>query len=186
MNETPVVNLMGNGFGHISSDYPAPSNVINNYMPVRRQNRLRGLDGKEVRVEEKSPEIFMELIKRFSQKGDLVADFFAGSGASGEAAMRVNRNWIGCDVDPIVFPACRQRLLNYFSSNIRLGLISPSGTVSNRLVPIGADRFKQLEQTMLQGPDYWLNTPPHIDLSRSDSILDQDKTANDDLCYVAE
>ena len=184
--ETPVVKIEGNGFGHIASDYPARSNIINNYIPVRHQNRTRGLDGKVLRVEEKSPEIYMELIKRFSEKGALVGDFFAGSGASGEAAIRLNRKWIGCDVSEPVVQACWRRLLNYFSSNMRLGLIALPNTNTRRLTPIGESRWRQFEDTLLAGSSSWPNTPDDIDRTRPDvSIREQDQAMNGNSCYVA-
>ena len=45
-----------------------------------------------------------ELIKRFvlasTNEGDLVADFYLGSGTTAEVCKDLNRNFIGCDINP--------------------------------------------------------------------------------------
>lgn len=43
--------------------------------------------------------------------GSLVLDPFAGSGSSGEAALRSGRKWLGCEASPHYYDVARQRLL---------------------------------------------------------------------------
>jgi site-specific DNA-methyltransferase (adenine-specific) len=40
----------------------------------------------------------------------LIGDFFAGSGAAGEAAIATGRNYIGCELDSTYAKAAQNRL----------------------------------------------------------------------------
>lgn len=55
------------------------------------------------------------LLKRIiltgTNEGDLVADLFCGSGATLEAAQRLGRKWIGCDLGRMAIHTCRKRLI---------------------------------------------------------------------------
>ena len=58
------------------------------------------------------PEALLErVIALASQPGDLVADFFAGSGTTLAVADRLGRRWIGCDDSPAAIGTIRSRLL---------------------------------------------------------------------------
>ena len=46
-----------------------------------------------------------------SRPGDLVADFFCGSGTTLAVAQELGRNWIGCDLNPQAVQLTRKRLL---------------------------------------------------------------------------
>lgn len=46
------------------------------------------------------PEALLEkIIKTYSNEGDLLADFFVGSGTTAAVAQRLGRRWIGCDIN---------------------------------------------------------------------------------------
>lgn len=57
-----------------------------------------------------------ELISRFvlasTNEGDLVADFYLGSGTTAEVCKNLNRNFIGCDINPRAVEITLQRLNN--------------------------------------------------------------------------
>ena len=57
-----------------------------------------------------------ELIRRFilasTNEGDLVADFYLGSGTTAEVCKDLNRNFIGCDINPRAIEITLQRLNN--------------------------------------------------------------------------
>jgi len=58
------------------------------------------------------PEALLErIIKASSREGDLVADFFCGSGTTGAVAERLGRRWIMCDVSRWAIHVTRKRLL---------------------------------------------------------------------------
>ena len=56
------------------------------------------------------------IIKMGSNKGDLVADFFCGSGTTLTVADKLNRRWIGCDESEYSIYLTRKRLYNYRKS----------------------------------------------------------------------
>ena len=47
---------------------------------------------------QKSTELMERIIKSSSNEGDIVADFFMGSGTTGEVALELGRKFIGCDI----------------------------------------------------------------------------------------
>lgn len=55
-----------------------------------------------------------ELIKRFvlasSNEGDVVADYYLGSGTTAEVCKELNRNFIGCDINPNAIEITKGRL----------------------------------------------------------------------------
>ncbi len=58
------------------------------------------------------PEALLErIIKASSNEGDLVADFFCGSGTTLAVAEKLGRRWIGCDLSRWAIHVTRKRLL---------------------------------------------------------------------------
>ncbi|CAG1021328.1 Modification methylase DpnIIB [Methylococcales bacterium] len=58
------------------------------------------------------PEALLErIIKTSTNEGDLVMDFFCGSGTALIAAEKLNRRWIGCDIGKLAIYATQKRLL---------------------------------------------------------------------------
>ncbi|HUW44198.1 MAG TPA: DNA methyltransferase, partial [Dehalococcoidia bacterium] len=53
--------------------------------------------GREAHLTEKPVQIFAYLVTLASRPGDLIGDFYAGSGSSLLAAAGMNRDFIGCD-----------------------------------------------------------------------------------------
>lgn len=57
------------------------------------------------------PEILIErIIKSSSNEGDIVADFYMGSGTTAIVAKKLNRNFIGCDINPKAIEITKNRL----------------------------------------------------------------------------
>ena len=61
---------------------------------------------------EKSEPLLERIIKASSNKGDLVADFFCGSGTTMAVAEKLGRRWIGCDLSRFAIQVTRKRLLD--------------------------------------------------------------------------
>lgn len=61
---------------------------------------------------QKSEELLERIIKVGSNEGDLVADFFCGSGTTLAVAEKLNRRWIGCDLSRFAIQVTRKRLLD--------------------------------------------------------------------------
>jgi ribosomal protein L11 methylase PrmA len=59
---------------------------------------------------EKHPELLERIIGQFSKPGDLVADFFCGSGTALAIAQKLGRRWIGCDSSQEAIAVTRKRL----------------------------------------------------------------------------
>lgn len=59
---------------------------------------------------QKPKELLERIIKASSNKGDIVADFFCGSGTTGVVAKELGRNYIMCDVSPKAVEISEMRL----------------------------------------------------------------------------
>ncbi len=59
---------------------------------------------------QKPEALLQRAIRASSNEGDLVADFFCGSGTTLVAAKRLNRRWLGCDISPEAVAIARRRL----------------------------------------------------------------------------
>jgi DNA modification methylase len=60
---------------------------------------------------QKTEELLTRIITASSQPGDLVADFFCGSGTTLAVAEKLGRRWIGCDLGRPAVQMARERLL---------------------------------------------------------------------------
>jgi len=59
------------------------------------------------------PKALLErIVKAFSNEGDLVADFFCGSGTTMAVAEQLNRRWIGSDIGRFAIHTTRKRFLD--------------------------------------------------------------------------
>ena len=61
---------------------------------------------------QKPKELLSKIIKGFSNTGDVVADFFCGSGTSMVVAKELGRQYIGCDINPRAVEITNKRLNN--------------------------------------------------------------------------
>jgi site-specific DNA-methyltransferase (adenine-specific) len=78
---------------------------------------MRSCHGMAIHPTEKPVGLLQILIRTSCPPGGLVGDFFAGSGAAGEACATSNRNYVGCEVDPVMAEKARDRLSsNLFSA----------------------------------------------------------------------
>ena len=59
---------------------------------------------------QKPKELLERIIKTSSNEGDVVVDFFCGSGTTLVVAKELNRNYIGCDINPRAIEITKQRL----------------------------------------------------------------------------
>ena len=70
------------------------------------------VQGKErVGYDTQKPKALLErIIKSSSNEGDVVADFFCGSGTSMVVAKELGRQYIGCDINPRAIDITNKRL----------------------------------------------------------------------------
>lgn len=101
--EEAMVNY--HSFNYVPSTYPAWKNIIDNVKGLlpKEQVRCRMENGKtkHLRSEQKPIALLKEIISRFSQKGDIVVDFFSGTYSTAIACFSLpnHRLFIGCEAD---------------------------------------------------------------------------------------
>ena len=66
---------------------------------------------------QKPEELLRRIILSSSNKGDVVADFFCGSGTTLAVAEKLSRRWIGSDLSKYAIQVTRKRLLDIHNSN---------------------------------------------------------------------
>lgn len=59
---------------------------------------------------QKPIKLLERIILASSNEGDIVADFFCGTGTTLVVAKRLKRNWIGTDNNPNAIDLCKKRL----------------------------------------------------------------------------
>lgn len=70
---------------------------------------------------QKHHELLERIIKIGSNEGDIIADFFCGSGTTLLTAEKLNRRWIGCDISEYSIYLTGKRLLNFHEKNQESG-----------------------------------------------------------------
>ncbi len=66
---------------------------------------------------QKPERLLKRIILASTNEGDLVADFFSGSGTTLAVAEKLGRHWIGCDSNKLAIHMTRKRILNLNKSN---------------------------------------------------------------------
>ena len=62
------------------------------------------------------PQIPNHLIRRFTEEGDTVLDMFMGSGTTGVAALKNNRNFIGYEINEHYYNVAKERVEDFITS----------------------------------------------------------------------
>ncbi|MEI7489241.1 MAG: site-specific DNA-methyltransferase [Chryseobacterium sp.] len=76
-------------------------------------NFINSMSGERLDYPTQKPETLLErIIKASSNEGDIVADFFAGSGTTLAVAEKLNRKWIGSDLGKFSIHTTRKRMIN--------------------------------------------------------------------------
>ena len=76
--------------------------------------RMKG--GKGLYPTQKPEQLLERIIKASSNEGDIVMDFFGGSGTTAAVSEKLNRKWITCDIGKLAFYTMQKRLLNIQTS----------------------------------------------------------------------
>ena len=66
---------------------------------------------------QKPEALLKRIILASSNEGDIIADFFCGSGTTLAVAEKLGRRWIGCDLSKFAIQVTRKRLLDIHNSN---------------------------------------------------------------------
>ena len=68
---------------------------------------------------QKPKALIERIIKASSNEGDLVADFYLGSGTTAEVCKDLNRKFIGCDINPRAIEITHQRLKDVYIGSLQ-------------------------------------------------------------------
>jgi DNA modification methylase len=96
---------------------------------------------------EKHIELLRRIISNFSEEGDVVADFFAGSGTTMLVAESLNRRWIGCDFSKVGVQVARGRLVQ---SDSKPFLIENIGNYQRQLIYLTGSRIYEIQPIVLK------------------------------------
>lgn len=94
--------------GHVDADHYVSEDGGPRMM--RSVIAMRSMHGRAIHPTEKPSALLEILIRTSCPPGGLVGDFFAGSGAAGEAAAMAERNYVGCEINPLFAIGARTRL----------------------------------------------------------------------------
>ena len=140
--------LEGSGFVAETYDLDAKGKVPEDWWPMAIAGRYP-IDGlKRVGYPTEKPFPLLErIIKACSKKGELVADFFGGSGMTQFVAEQNERNWIGCDFGKVSIQLARQRL-------VRMGakpfLIENIGNYQREMIYLSGGRIGEMQRIVLK------------------------------------
>ena len=67
---------------------------------------------------QKPVELMEYLVKTYTNEGDTVLDFTMGSGTTGIACKKLNRNFIGIELDKTYFDIAKKRIENYQKTDL--------------------------------------------------------------------
>jgi hypothetical protein len=94
------------------------------------------------------PKALLErIIKASSNEGDLVADFFCGSGTTMAVADRLNRRWIGCNLDKVGLQVSRNRLVEQQSKPF---LLENIGNYQRHMIYLSGSKIGEMQRIILK------------------------------------
>jgi site-specific DNA-methyltransferase (adenine-specific) len=97
---TPHLGNLGKGGGWRDDGLRIMASVIRHKTTFRRA----------IHPTEKPVGLLEQLISTSCPPNGLIGDFFAGSGAAGEAAAAIGRRYVGCEIDPTMATKAANRL----------------------------------------------------------------------------
>lgn len=99
------VNNLGYGIKGVETNNSGtrhPSTVLDFPQKWRRQDQLHPM--------QKPVELMEFLVKSYCPEGGMVLDFTMGSGSTGVAALKCNRNFVGIELDKDIFEIAKKRI----------------------------------------------------------------------------
>jgi adenine-specific DNA-methyltransferase len=109
---------------------------------------IRGWSGEKLNYPTQKPEALLErIIKASSNEGDLVADFFCGSGTTLAVADRLNRRWIGCNLDKVGVQVSRNRMVNQQAKPF---LLENIGNYQRHMIYLSGSKIGEMQRIILK------------------------------------
>ncbi|MFZ2071710.1 MAG: site-specific DNA-methyltransferase [Halobacteriota archaeon] len=119
-----------------------PDNIWTDIVPINSQAK------EDTTFPTQKPEPLLErIIKTSSNEGDLIADFFAGSGTTLTVAEKLNRRWIGCDFSKVAIQITRNRLV---SINAKPFLLENIGNYQRQMIYLHGGRIYEMQRIILK------------------------------------
>ena len=87
-------------------------NLVSDFWTDKEVMQLQGISNENINYPTQKPEALLDrIIKASSNEGNLVADFFCGSGTTTAVAEKLGRRWITCDLGRWAVHTTRKRML---------------------------------------------------------------------------
>lgn len=96
---------------------------------------------------QKPEALLKRIIQASSNEGDLVADFFCGSGTTMAVAERLNRRWIGCNLDKVGIQVSRNRLVNQGAKPF---LLENIGNYQRHMIYLSGSKINEMQKIILK------------------------------------
>jgi len=162
----------GTGFGGKEHDFSKgkiPEDWWND-IPIVKRIRTEIVDYDT----QKPKKLLSRIILASSDKNDLVADFFAGSGTTLSVAEELGRRWIGCELGKVGIQVMRGRLVEEKSNPF---LIENIGNYQREMIYLGGGRIYEMQKIILKlyGAEPMAN--------RKDLGVRKDENGNLELVY---
>ncbi|MDO8127175.1 MAG: DNA methyltransferase [Candidatus Brocadiales bacterium] len=98
-------------------------------------------------ITQKSEAFLERIIKMGTKDGNIVADFFSGSGTTLAVAERLGRRWIGCELGKVGIQVTRARLVE---SEARPFLIENIGNYQREMIYLTGGRIYEMQNLVLK------------------------------------
>jgi adenine-specific DNA-methyltransferase len=109
---------------------------------------LKGTSKEILGYPTQKPEALLErIIKTSSNEGDLVADFFCGSGTTMAVAERLGRRWIGCNLDKVGIQVSRNRMVNQQAKPF---LLENIGNYQRHMIYLSGSKIGEMQRIILK------------------------------------
>jgi DNA modification methylase len=107
-----------------------------------------GPSAERVGFETQKPKALLKkIIEGSSDKDDLVADFFAGSGTTLVVAEKLNRRWIGCELGKVGIQVTRGRLVEQEANPF---IVENIGNYQREMIYLSGGRIYEMQKIILK------------------------------------
>lgn len=94
------------------------------------------------------------VIRMASKEGDIIMDFFGGSGTTAAVAEKLNRKWISCDIGKLSFYTMQKRILNIETSKSIENSKKKYGIPSKSFVSVNTGHYDLAKIFDLKNQEY--------------------------------
>jgi adenine-specific DNA-methyltransferase len=122
--------------------------LLSNLWDDISQIRGYGVTSESLGYPTQKPETLLErIIQASSNEGDLVADFFCGSGTTMRVAERLGRRWIGCNLDKVGIQVSRNSLVN---EQAKPFLLENIGNYQRHMIYLSGSKIGEMQKIILK------------------------------------